>query len=163
MKFNAHRKGAREWMGDMMRHECVARLRATSHGTQYFEEGDLVIGELSGEHDRLLDSVLADRCVMGDPKTLRGVDSRLVAQRAGCPFGCRHADGKTVEYTWSHACLTCDGEPLVERRAVYRDKLAATLTHIFGQLKMKHGQFEYVGVMHEQSKGLYGGMDPPAA
>jgi hypothetical protein len=49
MKFNAHRKGAREWMGDMMRRECVARLRATSHGTQYFEEGDLVIGELSGE------------------------------------------------------------------------------------------------------------------
>ena len=35
----------------------------------------------------------------------------------------------------------------------YRDKLIAALTQRFGQLKMKHVQFECVGVMHEQSKG----------
>jgi hypothetical protein len=35
----------------------------------------------------------------------------------------------------------------------YREKLLTTLRQKFGQLKMKHGQFECVGVMHEQSKG----------
>ena len=34
----------------------------------------------------------------------------------------------------------------------YREKLLTALQQRFGQLKMKHGQFECVGVMHEQSK-----------
>jgi hypothetical protein len=124
MRFNAHRKGAREWMADMSRRACVAKLRETSVDTQYWEEGDLVIGTLSGEHERLLDKVLTDRCCMGDAKMFRGVDSALISRQAGCPFECKHADGSNVAYTWSHACLACDGEPLVERRAIFLERVS---------------------------------------
>ena len=132
MRFSAHSRGPRQFLCELVKLESAEIVHATSKHTQYWEPGDLVIGEICGEHERLLDAVLADRCMLADKRTFRGVDSSLLAAQTGCPLNCKTAEGKPVPFTWSHACFACRGTALTAKRETYMGCVAGLCERVRG-------------------------------
>ena len=94
--------------------EVARRLRSHVQNTILRSTKDLVLKGLPEDDERLLSTVLAERCFYSDAGLkLRPAERRVIDQEALCPFGCG------VACTWYHFCFKCQGPPVVERRELW--------------------------------------------